>query len=206
MSNKPEDFCDYFKILWSAKSGWTPEQAAYLNCGRNPDDEKFEISPLATNEVSKRYFWLMNYLETADKKYRFVKDGITYWNTGSLFRPLKDKFGCEEYMEKAYQYVYINPGKGRGPDFVTRAIYREAGRIIYRVYPNALIDDVARALTELPTYFNQDGHLQILVKEATQIRSYLKNLSISRQKQKTSDVPVFNVDMLYIVEELGFSG
>jgi hypothetical protein len=206
MSNKDEDFCEYFKILWSAKSGWTPEQASYLNCGRNPDNEKFEISPSATNEVSKRYFWLMNYLETVGKKYRFVKDGITYWNTGSLYRPLEDKFGCDEYMRKAFQYVYITPGKGRGPDFVSRAIYREAGRIVYRVYPNALKDDVARALTELPRYFNKEGHLKILDKEPSQIEAYLKGLSISKHKQKAEDVPVFNVDVSYIVEELGFSG
>lgn len=134
MSDTFDDtFCEYFKVFWAAKSGWTPEQAAYLNCGRDPNAEKLDISPSASNEVSKRYFWLMNHLQGVPNKFKFVENGITYWNTGTLFRALKDMFGCDKNMEKAFGYIYVTPGKGRGPDFINRAVYREAARILYSV-------------------------------------------------------------------------
>lgn len=202
MSNKPETFCDYFKIKWGRRSGWTLEQAAYLSCGENPELKNFEISVFATNHVSKRFYWLLNKEHTF--KVVDVIDGIKYFNTGSLYRPLNENFDFDEDMDRAYNHMYSRDHGVDETNFVTRAVFREAGRLVFEMFPHALINDVAAAIEKLPKFYNDEHLGQIGSRRVDQIATYLKGFSKFTQKPKAEDVEKVDVDLQQLVEMMSF--
>lgn len=202
MSNKPESFVDYYKIKWARRSGWSLEQAAYLSCGENPDEKKYELSAKAENAVSHRYFWLKNKRITKPLNVIDVIDDTEYFNKGSLFRALAEKFSIEKDMQKVFDHMYEAPFGIEHYKFISRSVYREAGRLIFQEYPHARIEDVAKSLEGLPKHFNNDQHGHIETLGWVTIATYLKNLSQLNQKPALQQIPKVEVDLAQLVESL----
>lgn len=208
MSNKPEDFCDYFKIKWACRSGWTIEQGSYLLCGKNPELKEYEISTLATNQVSKMNFWLLNKAKTGHIRAIDTIDSIEYYNTGSIYRAVVEgeKFKIDKHMEKALNHMYSRMHGIDATNFITRAVFREAGRLVFEQHPFAIINDVAVSIENLPNYFNsQENDLGWIAKRnPEQIEPYLKGFSKHKQKPKTLNIPKIQVDLSQLVEKMMF--
>jgi len=202
MSNKEEDFIPYFKIRWAKRSAWTLEQSAYLSCGKDPDLKNYEIAVTATNPISKRYYWLVNKLKKEYLEIVETVDGVDYFNTGSLFRLLEEKFKTDKDMRKAIDHMYDVPYGVDHTKFVSRAVYREAGNLVFKQYPSATKSEVAKAIKELPKFFNNDHHGHIETLESHQIEAYLKGINDLTGKQKTIDKVHVVVDLAQLVEKM----
>ena len=201
MANTEKTFIPYFKIRWARKSTWTLEQAAYLSCGKDPESKEYKISANETNSVSKRYFWLLNKLKKESLQILETIEGIEYFNPGSLFRLLDEKFTVDKDMRKAVDHMY-DEISGIKSKTVTRSVYREAARLIFRDYPSATKAEVAQTLRALPEHYNlgQHGHIESL--EAHQIEELIKGLTSLSGKTKHDDKRPVLVSLEQLVQRL----
>lgn len=176
MSNKEKDFIPYFKIKWARRSAWTIEQAAYLSAGKDPDGAQVKIGPNETNLVSKRFHWLESKVKRLSIPGREYDDGLVYYNTGSLFRPLRERFKLDKQMLISLDHMWQAPHGTDYGQIISKAVYRQAGRIVYKRFPDAKKMDVAEALVGLDKYYNGDefGHIQSL--QASTIVEFLREL------------------------------
>jgi hypothetical protein len=200
MANKESSYIAYFKIRWAKRSAWTLEQAAYLSCGKNPDTDIFQIAVTASNPVSKRYHWLRNKFLQGRLNVVGVADGVEYFNTGSVLRLLEQQsqFVVDPELRKTLDHMYRAPFGIDHTKFISRAVYREAGRLIFQQYPSATKSQVAKVLEELPKFFNNEEHGHIETLGAHQIEEHLKGLNNLSGKPKSAD----KVEALINLKEL----
>lgn len=196
MPSKTE-YIAYFKILWARRSAITLYQAACLSCGRHPEGFKDEISVTATNMVSKRYHWLKS--KSASYQVLEQKNGQDYYNGGTLFRDLRESFVVDEDFLTAFDHMY-DAGSGIPSKKVSKSVYREFGRIIYELYPEATRKQVADILVDLPSYYNDGVYGEVESLQSESISSYLKGLGDLTQKPAEEDKPKINIDLSEIVE------
>ncbi len=202
MSNKEENFVPYFKVKWSKKSAWNLEQGAYLSCGLNPEEKSCKIGATETNPVSKRYCWLLNKYMQGKLQCTEMINGIPHFNTGSIQRLLKERFGFDKEMTKVLGHMYSAKQGVDAIKLVSRAVYREAGRLIFQQYPNAIKKDVAKVLEGLPDVFNSFDHGHIEKLAWHQIEAYLKGFSKHDQKPVQDKIPEVIVDLSQLIEKM----
>ncbi len=203
MSNKPESFVPYYKIKWSRKSCWSLEQAAYLLCGKDPDLKNYDISVHATNIVSKRYYWFLNKRNKGVLLPITNDNGIEYFNTGSTLRLLKDKkITPDKEMEKVMDHMWQAPYGIDHSDYISRSVYREAGRLVFQQFPYSTKADVAMVIKDLPKFFNSENHGHIKSLQPHQIEEYLEGLSLLSGKPKSAEKMIPSVDLSQIIEKM----
>lgn len=184
---KADAFIPYFKIKWARYSSWTLLQAAYLSTGADPSTGKERISYDATNIVSKRYHWLLN---KAKKGFLYALcdiDGQAYFNTGSLYRLLSEKFDVDGELLEAMDCMNGDEVESKSNNKIVSSIYREAGRLVYDMYPLATRAQVANFLLDLPAYYNSSDKGVIPSRQAHQIDAWLKSLGKLSGKPKAED-------------------
>lgn len=201
MTNKEENFTPYFKIKWMRRSRWTLEQAAYLTCGKNPDAGGYEIAATAENPVSRRYHWLDTKFQQGELHAR-EEGGVSYFNAGSMMRMLDERgIKVDDELNKVRDYMLQWPD-GPNCKMVSRSVYRHAGKLIAQQYPMATKKQLAEALVDLPSYFNDDELGCIETLTAVQIGYYLKGLNELTGKVSQQDLPEVIVDFPQLLENM----
>jgi hypothetical protein len=193
----------YYKIKYGRISAWTLEQAAYLCNGQNPENPCNKIEENGSNLVSHYYVWLST--KVAQGKIVPPKTGETTYNSGTILRAMKLRYKekCDDDIMACYICVRGN-GKNniKTKQKIIKSIFRRAGEIVFQQYPNAIIPDVAKYLTALPTFYNSPNNFRLPNKQAHQIEPLLKNIKKFplTKKQKETDIPEITADINEIID------
>ena len=206
MANKESSYIPYFKIRMGKKSLWSLKEGAYLTHGKDPGGEKYEIDPDASNPISKRYYWLLNQFQENHLRHNDIKNGIEMFSPGKLFRFLDEdpakRFKVDQEAWLAHDYMLGAEFGVEQRQHITRSVYREAARLIFRQYPGATKDQVAAILVDLPKFFNRDDYGQIISLPHTAIDQHIRNLNeLSGKPAKVNKVDVV-IDLAELVDKM----
>ncbi len=184
---------------------WSLYEGAALSCGQDPSTYEGCVDVHEPNPISKRVYWLNN------KSFKGqlgpnVGEGNSVFkirhNTGSILRALEEKFSCDKDLRKALDHMYMAPYGIDHSKFVSRSVYRQAGRMIFKDYPKATKKQVADILVNLPNYYNNDDYGHISTLQAHQIEAFLKGLNDLKQKPAKNDLPAICCDLAQLVENM----
>ncbi len=202
--SKTPEYIPYYKIIYGRKASWTLKQVVYLSVGQDPDHPDHLIdTDNGLNTVSKRYVWL----KTKQKQGYIhpISGDETKYNSGSLLRILEERYenNCDPDIRVALNHMSESPYyKPIRSSRVTKSIFRRAGEIVFKKYPNATIKQVAIFLENLPTYYNSTDTAHLDDRTSEQIAAFLKNANPKAdfQKPKATDKPVITITYNEVID------
>lgn len=206
MANKEESFIPYFKIRWACKEAWSLTEAACLSCGVNPEEKNADSVTALTNKViNERFLWLKNKANKEDIV-SFDDHSFHKWSILRLWHAKKIQVDSQLLKICAHiwdaHHVANNKKQAVNYKVVSRAVYREAGKLVCEQYPYATREEIADFLKDLPEYYNNAHLCQIEKLDVTTLIGYFNGINSISGKLPQDEKQVIQMDLKNIVERL----